>query len=205
MRKQHLPLHPYLGTRYGLDPFPAWLSEKSLSLLSSQATPSGLQARQGCRLAAVSGNSCFPKALWSLHALLHHIISGPSQPCLRSLSWGPSRMIFLLQNMSWLHKVLGDNRWIERHHSNVWQDLEGKWKVHFLAEKAKRGEILEKKELNKIKIGCINVHGRHSHTMWVEEVLEEFKWKSSHNLQAFLRGAFPLQSSERPKHRFFTH
>lgn len=58
-------------------------------------------------------------------------------------------------------KVLGENRCAKMQHSNVWQEPEGKWKVHSLAKKARRGQILEKKEQNKIEIGCINVHGRH--------------------------------------------
>lgn len=46
-------------------------------------------------------------------------------------------------------------RWTEKHHNNVCQDLDGKWKALSGADKARRGEILGKEELNELEIGCV--------------------------------------------------
>lgn len=141
-----------------------------------------------CQVTLVFQQHCDPCILFWIIAFLVPLSSVSGLSADDSLEWSSFFRIWADS------KVLGDNRWIKRHHSNVWQDLEGKWKVHSRAEKARRCEILKKKELNNIEIGCINVHDRHSHTMWVEEALEVFKWKSSLTLQAFLREAFPLHS-----------
>jgi len=52
-------------------------------------------------------------------------------------------------------KHLGDPSWKEKCCNHVWQDLDGRRKAPSGAEKTRRGEILEKQELNELEVGSI--------------------------------------------------
>lgn len=158
MRKRHLPLQPCLGTRRDLDPFAAWLLEKSWSLLPSQTTLRRLQARQGCRLALISGTSGCPTAPGFLHTPLGRFLPGTPQLLSQaSFSWGPSAMIFYLQNMNRPHSIWETRaglKSIVTMFDKTWMET-GRLPLEQRKKDGRNLEKMEKKELNKLVIDCI--------------------------------------------------